>query len=181
MIFLLEFILKFCLKLCVLIPILTMYPEDFNFELIRNHDKRISRFRKWGQPPSAPSCSDDRKTILKMAEDDVGSEQHGRVGRVRVRALCRRGIMLKSGGMCLLAVLLLQFAAPGSFAAQETKSTPDLVEDAKGGEGKEEEGMANAKFTVVTHTVPRPPHRTDFVRMRDKVRRQIRRFRRKRR
>jgi hypothetical protein len=25
------------------------------------------------------------------------------------------------------------------------------------------------RFTVVTHSLPRPPHRTDFVRMRDKV------------
>ena len=101
------------------------------------------------------------------------SGKSGRVGRVRVRLLCRERMVLKSAGICLLAVLLLQLAAPGSRAApQEAKSKADVGEDANGGEAQEEEGLGNAKYTVVTHTVPRPPHRTDFVRMRDKVRRQ---------
>jgi len=42
--------------------------------------------------------------------------------------------------------------------------------EAKAGDGSDEdEGLANAKYTVVTHSVPRPAHRTDFVRMRDKA------------
>ena len=101
------------------------------------------------------------------------SGTRGRVGRVRVRSLCRQRMVLKSAGVCLLAVLLLQLAAPGSRAApQEAKSKADVGEDANGGEAQDEEGLGNAKYTVVTHTIPRPPHRTDFVRMRDKVRRQ---------
>jgi hypothetical protein len=81
----------------------------------------------------------------------------------------RRGRLLRSGA-CLLAVLLLHLAAPGSRAAEQNAKGKDAEGDsAEGGDAKEDDGLANAKYTVVTHTVPRPPHRTDFVRMRDKV------------
>jgi len=64
-------------------------------------------------------------------------------------------------GMCaLFAMVLLQT----STAQENTASSTAGAEETEEGEG-----LANAKYTVVTHSVARPTHRTDFVRMRDKA------------
>jgi hypothetical protein len=90
---------------------------------------------------------------------------------MRYRCWGGRAFWKSAGKICLLFSLL--FVIPGG--AKEVQTKEEVASGGGGGgeqgdvsEGKGD-GLADAKYTVVTHSTPRPPHRTDYVRMRDKA------------